>query len=398
MELKIKTKLLQSLVSTVIKGSENKLNFGSGNTLVIEVQKGTLSLLCTDSVTYIKVMQQGMSASDFSVPVECDKFSKIISKLSSEDLTLKLECNKTGEISGISICSGSGVFKIPAVIDEATGELVELDCPMVVSDNPEIIHLSSVKRIIQTNKPALPTLILSPDIVCYSGYYCEDEVITSDGLSKIALTQIKLFKEPALLTSKCLDLLSLMTEETIQVHRDNNCFTFVTSNMIISTKEISQKNSFAASNCKNYLDSNLGHKCTVNKIDILNVLDRIALFIDSKKDNALINMHFKQDGIHFSTLDLTGQEMVSYTNSVNWEDLTICPDSTMLKSFILNQPGETVTFEYGGISSLKFIGDNYVQIISLSAEQVQKQVNSDLNDLDSLDESYDEIEELSANI
>ena len=396
MELKIKTKLLQSLVSTVIKGAETKLNLAGGAILMIQVQKGTLSLLCSDSVTYIKVMQQGMSSPDFSVPVNCETFSKIISKLSSEEVTLKLEYNKTNQVSGIAICSNSGVFKLPVFIDINTGEPVELECPMIISDQPEVIHLSSIKKILQTNKPALPTLIMSPEAICYSGYYCEDEVITSDGLSKIALTQIKLFKEPALLTSKCLDLLSLMSEETIQVHRENNCFTFVTSNMVISTKEISQKNSFAASNCKNYLSSDLGHKCTINKASILSVLDRIALFVE-EKDNALINMCFKQDGIHFSTKNLQGQEMVPYVNSVNWEDLIICPSIVMLKSFVANQPGETVIFEYGNTIALKFLGDNYTQIISLSADQAQTNTSNDVA-INELDDSFDEEEEFSASI
>lgn len=396
MEFKIKTSLLQSLVSTVIKGSDNKLKgIGAGAIMMIEVQKGTLSLLTSDSVTYLKVMQEGINGTDFCAAVEPVLFSKIVAKLSAEETTLKQIYNKSNKLTGISIQSGSGQFKIPVELDFNTDEMTYLKFPSIISDNPEIIHLSSIKKILQTNKPAIPELIMSPDSVCYSGYYCDTDVTTTDGLSKIAITQIKLFNEPTLLTSRCIDLLGLMTEEQIKVHRKDDCICFETSNMMISTREISQKKSFLVDRCRNYLSNNLGHTCSVKKSDILSVLDRIALFV-SPKDNDLILMSFKQNGIYLSTIGLTGQETVSYINSTNWEDLMVCPNLTMLKSFISNQLGDTVTFEYGSVESLKFIGDNYSQIISLSKEQVSKQNESDV-DLDSSVDTvdYDEIEEFS---
>ena len=208
MKLTLKTEKLQELVSRAIKGCSNDKMIPLTGLMSIELSEHRLTIATTDATNYLFITEDKVDGEDFNVVVAVETFSKLISRMTSENVSLELNGNYLN-------VTGNGDYKIDLPLDEE-GEPVKFPRPL---DNVDIktvkanydVKLTTMKQILTLNKPALAT----DDGSCYTGYYSGDSVVTTDSY-KICGTAIKLFDEPILIRPEMMDLLDVMASEDVK--------------------------------------------------------------------------------------------------------------------------------------------------------------------------------------
>lgn len=90
MKLTVKTAQFQAMVSKAVRGAGlNKLLPITGM-MCIEKKDGVLSIYTTDTANYLQVRMDLPEGDDIYVVVPADTFSKLISKMTSERITLSV--------------------------------------------------------------------------------------------------------------------------------------------------------------------------------------------------------------------------------------------------------------------------------------------------------------------
>lgn len=379
-EVTLKTKVFQDMVSKSLKCSTNNSMLAATTLVSILAKDGKFSLVTTDNVNYLEVSENIPGVSEFRASLGIDQFGKLVSKLTSEYTTLSLGNDSLGNLSYLSIKSGSGSYKLGLTLED--GELVSLQMPIVDSPNKEKIHLSSVKNIVKINKPALQTSILDATSKSLMNYYCGDDGVLTSDTSKVALTQIKLFNEPCLINARAMDLLQIMDSEDIIVSRVGNKITFKGNKVVLSTTQPEGVNLFPAKQMLGYLNMELPSKCSVNRDQLKGILSRLNLFttIDSK----FLTLLFRKDGIYISTKDSDGLELLQYKASENYQECSASTDITFLIELVDSQSGDNINFEYGNPDMLKIKSESSIQLISLSAAETQLETTTSAEIVDNI--------------
>ena len=231
MKLTVKTEKLKEMVSRAVKGVGNNKLIPLTSLMAIEVKDGKLTLITTDATNYLYIIEDKVVADDFYVVVDANTFSKLISKMTCENVTLEVK-------SGIYVLEvkGNGNYKIELPLDE-NGEPIKYPNPYDKLQN-EVADVGTINRttiqvILETIKPALATTLENP---CYTGYYVGEQVVATDTY-KIASMGVQLFKtESRLISAEMFDLLAVMGAEKINVQTSDNDAVFVTPDCIVCGK------------------------------------------------------------------------------------------------------------------------------------------------------------------
>ena len=111
MSFTINTKTLQSMISKVIRGASNNKLLPITSYIDINFTDGTLNLTTTDMTNYITVKKNDLSGDNFNVVISADKFSKLVAKTSTENITLELTDNSL-------VFKGNGTYNIDIPLNE----------------------------------------------------------------------------------------------------------------------------------------------------------------------------------------------------------------------------------------------------------------------------------------
>ena len=359
MKLSIKTVVLQEMVSKAIKGaSQNKL-IPLTSLMAIQLKKKTLTLTTTDASNYLYIVQDKVTGSDFYVVVYVDQFSKLISKLSSENVTLELEDN-------ILNITANGNYKIELPLDE-NGELIKYPNPiegMKFEGDGYSVNLATIKTILNTNKASLAITMEEPE---YTGYYVGDKVVSTDTF-KICGLNVKLFDEPVLIAPTTMNLLDVVTSDKISVFVQEDTLIFKTDNCIVYGHKMEGIEDYAIEAINGLLDEEFASSCKVSKNDMLALLDRIALFVGAY-DNKAINLTFTEEGIDISSKQSNGIETIKYLESNNFKPYTCKLDITMFTEQVKANESEHINLQYGNESSVKMVDGNVTQVVALLNEE-----------------------------
>lgn len=362
MQLKIKTAEFKEMVAKATKGASVDNNFYISQLMSISLQDNVLTLITTDTTNYLYITKDKVAGDDFSVVVPVDKFSKLISKLTCEDVVLEVT-EKDGELAKL-IVKGNGKYEIELPYDEE-GELVEFPDPVDgcdVSDwNESEINLSTVHLILSTAKAALMTGTEAP---CYTGYYCGDRIVATDTY-KICGIDINMFDEPKLIPVELMDLLELMTEEKISVKYNDDTFIFSTKGATVYGHVLEGIEEFQIEPISALLDEKFGSSCKVEKSTLLQMIDRISLFVDVFDKNS-VYLTFTKDGLEVSSKQDSGAEIIPYKESTKFKPYTCCLDIELFKTQVKASPSDVVEILYGKESSIKFVNGNTKQILALA--------------------------------
>jgi len=357
----IKTVILQEMVSRAIKGAgQNKL-IPITSLMAIEVKEEHLTLRTTDASNTLYIMHDVPGAEDFYCVVQAEQFSKLVAKMTSENIIL--------EISGMSLAvTGNGNYKIELPPDE-NGNMIQYPDPVAeaaLDGQATEISLATIKTILNTNKAALAVTMEDP---VYTGYYVGDRVVSTDSY-KVCGLDVKLFDEPVLMFPETMDLLNVMTEEKISVLQNDEVIEFFTKDCIVFGYKMEGIEDFAINEIGALLDEEFKCSCKVGKPDLLALLDRISLFVGVYDDHA-ITLLFTDTGINVSSKQSDGVEIIPYVSSKNPAFYTCQVAVDVLIQQIKANSADVIELQYGNDRSIKIVDGNVTQVIALYQEATE---------------------------
>lgn len=355
MKLTVTTAVLQSMVAKSMKGASCNKMIPITGFMNICLKDGVLSLATTDASNYWYVREDHIGGEDFEVVVQADMFAKLVSKMTSEKITLELK-------DSILYVKGNGNYSIELPLDEE-GELVKFPNPLdtFVGKDEDEIKLSTVKLICATAKSALAT---SDEIPCYTGYYAGSSVIATDTY-KICGIAIKLFDTPALVSVEMMNLLELMDTENISVgFADNNAVVFETESCAVYGHFMDCVDDFQVEPISGLLEQEFASSCKISKNALLQLLDRLSLFVTPYDKNG-IYLTFTRNGLQVDSKKANSCEVIEYLESSKFADFTCCIDIEMLASQVKANTGDSIEIQYGEDNAIKLTDGNVTQIIAL---------------------------------
>lgn len=353
MKLKLKTLKLQEMVSKAVKGASNNKMIPITGLMAIVLKDGVLTLITTDATNTLKVIENKVEGEDFYVVVQTDIFSKLVAKITTETITLTLKENSL-EVKG------NGTYSIELPLDEE-GQLIKFpEYKFDTKVEKSEINLSTVKVLLNANKAALAETM---EVPCLTGYYFDDKVITTDTF-KVCSTDIKVFPDKVLLPAELMELLALMDEEKITVQISGNKILFSTNNVIVFGSQLEGIEDYPSEAINAYLETEFKSVCRLPKGAVLNLLDRLALFVATYDKNG-VYLTFTKDGVIFSSKRSNGTELIKYQGSENFQPFTCCADIELLRSQISAQTEEVVELWYGHDKAVKMISGKITQIVAL---------------------------------
>lgn len=353
MKLTLKTLKLQEMVSKAIKGASNNKMIPITSLMAIQWKGGVLTLITTDAANTLKIIDK-VEGEDFYVVVQTELFSKLIAKTTTEAITLTLK------ESSLEV-KGNGTYNIELPLDEE-GQLIKF--PDYKFDHKKaeksVINLATIKTILNANKAAVADTM---EIPCLTGYYFDEKIITADTF-KVCSNAVKILPRKILLPTDLIDLLSIMDEEKITAETNGNKILFTTTNVILFGSELEGIEDYPVEAIDAYVQTEFQSVCKLPKGALLNVLDRLSLFVSDYDKNG-VYLTFTNDGVLFSSKRSNGTELIKYQESQKFQAFTCCADIQLLQSQIAAQESDVVEMWYGHEQAIKMVSGNITQIVAL---------------------------------
>ena len=358
MKLTLKTEKLKDMVSRAIKGVGNNKLIPITSMMAIEVIDNKLSLITTDATNYLYVSEDKVVSEDFYVVVDANLFSKLISKMTCENITLTVKQNFVLEVKG------NGTYKIELPLDE-NGQPIKFPDPVNTVDlshaEEVTVNRTTIQVILDTIKPALAVTLENP---CYTGYYVGQQIVATDTY-KIASMGVKLFIDSARLVSpEFMDLLAVMNAEKITVDMTDTDIVCSTPDCIVCGKFMEGIDEYAIDAIMGLVNTEFGSFCAVPKSALLQLLDRLSLFVGTYDKNA-IYLTFTNAGLQVSSKAANSVEIIDYVTSEDFKDFTCAVDISMLINEVKSIQNDVIELYYGEDNTIKMTDGNITIIVAL---------------------------------
>jgi hypothetical protein len=265
------------------------------------------------------------------------------------------------------IVHGNGKYVIELPYDE-DGELVEFPDPIaeVLDGNANDwektdVKLSTIHLMLSTAKAAL---MVGTEAPCYTGYYCGERIVTTDTY-KICGNDINMFDEPKLIPPELMDLLDVMSEEDIEVNYNDDTFIFSTDHVDVYGHTLEGIEDYQIDAISSLLDEKFTSSCKIEKAQLLQLLERLSLFVETYDKNS-VYLTFTKDGLLVSSKQDSGSEIIPYVDSKSFKNYTCCLDIGLFKTQIKANQSDVIEMLYGKENSIKIVDGNMKQIIALA--------------------------------
>lgn len=349
------TEKLKKLVSYAIQGAGINKLIELSTLIGIRVEDGVIYLNTTDGTNYLNV-SDSCDADALDVTVNADVFSKLISKITSDTVDIKV-------VDNTLVIDGNGKYTLELVLDEEGKALSFPD--KFPKDTKEIGNLtaSEMASISTTIKASLDDIAGS----VYSSYYFGDKIASTDRCM-LSMLNRKVFDEPYMFNRAFVDLMGISASD-ITISKSDNMLVFTSSvsdNCEISacTKIPDNTSEFNIAGIMKFVEMDTPSYCKVGKAQFLALLDRLSLFV-SKFDEGAIKLHFTEDTIEVSSMASNGVESVDITEFKNFKDTTIKVNIDRLHTQLKSYKSDTVEIYYGGDMCIKFVDGDMTQVIAL---------------------------------
>lgn len=358
MKLTLKTEKLKDMVARATKGVGNNKLIPLTSMMAIEVDNNKLSLITTDATNYLYVCEDKVVAEDFYVVVDANIFSKLISKMTCENISLEVKSNFVLEIKG------NGTYKLELPLDE-NGQPIKFPDPVNTVDlssaEEVTVNRTTIQVILETIKPALAVTLENP---CYTGYYVGQQIVATDTY-KIASMGVKLFTDSARLVSpEFMDLLAVMNEEKINVAMTDTDIVCSTPDCIVCGKFMEGIDEFAIDPIMGLVNTEFRSFCSIPKSALLQLLDRLSLFVGPYDKNA-IHLTFTQNGLQVSSKAANSVEILNYVTSEDFREFTCAVDIQMFTNEVKSIQNDVIELYYGEDNAIKMTDGNITIIVAL---------------------------------
>ena len=323
----------------------------------IEVNGKDLALMTTDGSNQLKLKAEIeynplYGPQQFYTIVNADTFSKLVGKTTKEFIELE---NKENYLE----VKGNGTYKLEIAINEE-GEMVRFPEVKKLEAEPYSI---STKLLQDAIKIAKASVAKTMEVPCLTGYYISDNTITTDR-QLVCKLDYGLSKEPLLISSEMAELLLLVDEETINVLHEGNELILFNNSFSIFGKELEGKDIYPVQSIENLTNLAYDNSIKVNKQELLNVLDRMSLFVTDYDKNGVF-LTIDPNGIAIQSQKSNATEYIDPGKTEERAVFHCLIDIEMLKSQVETISTDIVEIAYGQDKSIKIVDGNCTHIISL---------------------------------
>lgn len=355
--LKINTEVLKSMVARAVRGSSDNKLIPLSSLMLIELKDNKLTLVTTDATNYLYITRP-IEGDDFYIVVQAEQFSKLISKLTCQNV----ELNITDDALEVK---GNGSYKIDIPLDD--GEPIKYPDPLrsikLNKKSKKDIVASDIQHVLVSCKPALATTLETP---CYTGYYIGDKVITTNQ-EMISAFKKQLLGKDVLISAEYMDLLSVISSDKFSVYVVGDDIVCQSDDCTVCGKLMEEVSDFAYDEISELLDRDFDSECEISKNEILALLERISLFVGEYDDFA-IQLLFTEEGLQIESMKSNGVEIIPYIKSEGFSAFKCLMDIRSLTNLVKAYPDDAIICQYGDDSCLKFESETVTFIISTVEE------------------------------
>lgn len=359
--MKISTTILQEMVSKSVKGAGDNKLIPLTSFVNIKLVDGVLTLITTDATNYLYVKQEGVEGEDINVVVRIEQFSKLVSKLTSDTVSLTVK-------EGTLVIEGNGTYKLDIPQDE-DGDITYPD-PYKDFGAPEYsipVANSTIQLILKTAKNSLA---LTMEVPCYTGYYIGKHILTTDSYKICHLDYNIADGHELLIASPTLDLVGLMSEETFTAYVKGDVIVFVSSNLTVYSHIMPGIEEYAVDAIMGVVNMEYPSAWLLDKNIVLNALDRIALFVSNFDDGA-IELDFGKT-LNIKSVASTGSEHIAPIDAGDTFEAFHCRiDINALSNQVKAIPSNSFKLYFGEDNMIKLVDkddDKISYTLSLLAE------------------------------
>ena len=353
--MKVNTEKFKELVSKSIVGASNNKLIPITQFMGIKKFNDAIQLITTDATNYLYVYGNidADITDDIEVTVYAEQFAKLISKMTSKEITLEIKDNAL-EVTG------NGTYSIELPLDE-TGEIIKYPNPAseIKSKPNNKIALSDIRVILDTIKPSLATDMSTPAL---ANYFVGDKIMATDSY-KIASFDKQILDNDYLISPELLDLFSVISADTVTYVVENDSILFDAGDIVIYGKLANEE--YPVEVLEKLIEEEFPSVCKINKADFLNALDRMSLFV-SKYDDKAIRLYFEKDGVIVANKNRKSNEKLDYASSNKHKDFDCVIDIEFLTTQIKAYASDVVELHYGKDNSIKLVDGNITQVIALN--------------------------------
>lgn len=360
--LKLKTKLLKQMLKKATKGAGLNPQVARSKLLIITVEDSTLKLITTDGEVYLEILENVVTdVKDFYAIVDVDLFAKLINKTTSEDVELSI--NET-----CLTVTGNGSYDFAMSYENSElARFPEYKLNQSL-DNPITVSADIINAVLKTNKQVVCTDMMSPSLIGY--YFCSEGVVTTNRKTA-CLTECDVFGETFMLPVSAVELLETI-DSTATFYNGENQLVICGDGVNIYTPKMAI-DSYPYSYLKNYFGQQLSCCVTVNKTELLSIVERLLLFSDKYSNNA-IELTFADNFLGIKNVVGTGAEALTYILKDDFTATKVMVNGLMLQLLLKASLQEKLKIYYSPDSVtmlLKFDNVNLL-LTTLSTEEVNK--------------------------
>lgn len=355
MEYKISTEKLQEMCNKAIRCAGRNKMIPITSLMAFSLSNGVLTLTTTDATNYLYVSETDMPDGELYCVFPVETFTKLVTRTTTEYTTFVKDEDK------ITV-TGNGKYEFSLILED-DGTQLQYPSPYVSTDDRTEVSLDLIKTIFDYGKASVAT---TWEVPCYTGFYLSDKAITTDGY-KVCGVNLKVTDRPLLIPYSMMSLVDCLDGDKVRIVRDDSTgqVMFRTQKCTIVGYVQEGIEDFDVDSINGLLDNTPSNKVKIPRVQLVDVLERVALFVDTYDQNA-ITLTFENSGVTLSSMAMSGVEYIDYSGKTEAEPLSIRVDINLLLSQIKVHVCDDIEVYYDTDGSFITIMDgNMTQVVSL---------------------------------
>ena len=351
----IETEKLKEAVSRAYKGSGRIPILQITMVMGIEVKDGDMIFTTTDNTTNLKIVLKGVAPAEtnFYVCTDSDLFYKLISKTTSNNVTLELRDKSL-------LFKGNGAYNLPIIAD-IEGEGAIRIKPMTVSEDAGVkIVRTDWLKLLEYNKNSVAK---SLEVPCFVGYCVSEGKCITYNNNTACVSDVAWNDSKMLIPQAIVNLLDVVSEDAAMLYVDDRKIKIASTSVEITGTLLEGYDKYPVSALTGLATSDqFKNTIKVDKAILASTLDRLSLFVNAETRNT-ITLNIGKDALFITSKDTSGSEKVEYIESAIENSMESCVDINDIKTIISTLKEDFVTIKYGHDIGILISEENICQIV-----------------------------------
>ena len=381
-----KTAIGKSIKSAIVKGGVDP----QSAMIQLTHKNNMLSLRTTNTRNILIVRIPDIPGDDFEVVINIDKFYDIITKTTSDEISLEIE-------GGNLIFKGNGKYRYPLIVESDGPMTFE---PIRLLQDPELDVELSLKEMVDITKCCgkfIGTAFADPR-VC--GYFFGKSVLTSDNVVA-CFYEKEYFKDHFMFFDDTFNLLTYMNGEKVRLLKKGEDIQLVGEDFLITSKIHPNSDEYPEEEFRELLLESYDSGVVVDAKEIIAAIDRINVFSSallSQNKSTAVFMNFNEDRLVLTCEDESAEEYVPYKDKDNFKTFTCQVSPADLISAITMEGMADVKLMYSNEIALRIDAGTVKRIIGfMDPSEVNISVDTSETPMEDDDDELSRInEEMSA--